>query len=555
MVNARYAPQLQKAASMLQHLGRAVHAERAFFVLRDRTDPLQTQIVACHPPMPDEEVLACFGKADNSVVRIQVIDDEKHQAWIGVVCENSENLELVEEMTQVVAQSMATELRSMSLTGGAACESRDALTNLPDHSAFLAQLSIAQEAARVDESRQLALILVDLDRFHRVMARFGDLGGDALVRDVVKRLETGPCADEFRLARIGPDRFAFLIHLADAEEEAVSLAGWVHDCLRVPFFIGEEEIFVTASIGIAMAQQQETPGAIVRDADAAIAQLNAQGGGRTLVFRAGMHNLPAEELMRERDVRHAVTRNEFTVHFQPIVGAKGGGLHAFEALLRWRNPDEGLLPPSTFLDVLNDVGLLATVGRRVIRESCAHAARWLALSGSLVPVSVNIVPAQLYADGFADDVAAILEEEHLPKGSLFLELTEETLVHDAPRAMQVLEALQRIGVRVMIDDFGTGYSSLSYLHHLPVSGIKLDRGFFNSIDTSPKQREIVRTIVHLAHFMGMVVVAEGIESEDQWQAVRELDCDLAQGFCIGRPLDAEHATRFLARALAKGEAA
>jgi diguanylate cyclase (GGDEF)-like protein len=445
-------------------------------------------------------------------------------------------------------------MRSMTFAGECG-SSRDSRTNLPDNPAFITRLGVALEAVRFDDSRQLAVVLVDLDRFHRVMARFGEAGSDKLIADVVERLKAGPHAEEFQLSRIGPDRFALLVHQDRAEQSAVEVATWIHDCLRVPFLIGEEEIFVTASIGIALACGQDSAGEMVRDADAAIAQLNAQGGGKTLVFKPGMHNLPANELMRERDVRHAVTRNEFTVHFQPIVGAKGGGLHAFEALLRWRNPDEGLLPPSTFLDVLNDTGLMETVGRRVIRESCAHAARWLALSGSLVPVSVNIVPAQLYADGFADDVAAILEEEHLPEGSLFLELTEETLVHDAPKAMQVLEALRRIGVRVMIDDFGTGYSSLSYLHNLPVSGIKLDRGFFNSIDSSPKQREIVRTIVHLAHFMGMIVVAEGIENVDQWAAIRDLDCDLAQGFWFGRPLDAEHATRFLARELAKGEAA
>jgi diguanylate cyclase (GGDEF)-like protein len=553
MVNARYAPQLQKAAAMLQHLGRAVRASRAFFVLRDRTDPSQPQFVACHPPMPDDEILACF--RDKNYVCTPVVDDETHQAWIGVSGDSSiDNQELAQEMTDVVAQSMAFELRAMSLAGNPDASS-DSLTGLPDYNAFVGRLGVSLEAVRVDDSRQLAVVLVDLDRFHRVMARFGEAGGLSLVTDVVERLKTAPGADEHMLSRIGPDRFALQIHQAGAEDAAEHIAAWVHDCLRVPFLIDEEEIFVTASIGIALAQAQESAGDVVRDADAAIAQINATGGGKTLVFRPGMHNLPAYQLMRERDVRHAVTRNEFTVHFQPIVGAKGGGLHAFEALLRWRNPDEGLLPPSTFLDVLNDIGLLEIVGRRVIRESCAHAARWLALSGSLVPVSVNIVPAQLYAEGFAEDVAAILAEEHLPQGSLFLELTEEALVHDAPKAMVVLEALRRIGVRVMIDDFGTGYSSLSYLHDLPVSGIKLDRGFFNSIDTSPKQREIVRTIVHLAHFMGMLVVAEGIESVDQWDIIRELDCDLAQGFCFGHPLDAEHATRFLARQLAKGDAA
>jgi EAL domain-containing protein (putative c-di-GMP-specific phosphodiesterase class I) len=264
---------------------------------------------------------------------------------------------------------------------------------------------------------------------------------------------------------------------------------------------------------------------------------------------------PRFQHMRESDIRGAVARDEFTVYFQPIIGARGGSLHAFEALLRWQHPEEGLLPPSTFLDVLHDTGLIDLMGRRVIRAACQHASRWLALGGTLVPISVNIAPVQLYASDFCDDISRALEESGLPAQGLILELTENAFIEDATRVRATLQALRRLGVRVMIDDFGTGYSSLSYLHELPVSGLKLDRLWFRDIATSVTQREIVRTIVGLAHYMGMDVVAEGIETSAQLNAARDLECDFAQGYCFARPFDAEHATRFLTASLSRGAVA
>ena len=550
MSQGRYTAQVQKASAAIQHLGRAVRATRAFFILRDRVDPSQPQIVACHPPLDDQTLMRCF-EAENMVCA-PVIDDEAQHSWIGVT-RDGDNQELAQEMTTVAAQSIATELRALALdaTQGA---TRDRSTGLLDREAFLARLDKALEAAENDTGRQLAILVIDIDRFHRVMAKFGESGGESLIRAVAQRLDVDVNGERV-LARIGPDRFALLLQEENAESAAQTASDLVHECLKAPFTVAGEDIFITASIGIALGPSQSSAGDLVRDADLAIAHLKAQGGDTTLIFRAGMHSEPALQLLRERDVRHAVLRNEFTLHFQPIVDATRGGLHAFEALLRWRNPSEGLLPPSTFLDVLNETGLIDVVGRRVIREACAHAARWMHLSGTLVPIAVNIVPLQLYADDFVDDVARILHDAGLPPRGLMLELTEDALIDDAAKAHDVLDRLRKLGVRVFIDDFGTGYSSLSYLHNLPVTGIKLDRTFFGAIETCPKQREIVRSIVRLAHFMHMEVVAEGIETTTQLDVVRDLDCDMAQGFCFARPFDVEHATKYLAQQLARGQAA
>ena len=544
MIQDRYRKHAHKAAAMIQHLGRAVRGSRAFFVWRDRTDPAQPQIIACHPPLSDAALLRCFG--GDHVVCERVSEDDTHHAFVGVASESAfDNHELAHEMTAVAAQSLAS----------AIVVAEPDPSHVPGRDEFVALLSERINADPAGTS-DVAVLVVEIDRLHRVLARFGDAGAEQLMRAVgqrfVEALDPRSC-----VARLATDRFGILLPAeacATCESPAAETAALIHGVLRDPIVIDEQDIFVTASVGIAIGTQAWRPANLLHDADLAIAMVKSSGGGATRVFRAGMDNLPAAELLRERDVRLAVARDEFTVLFQPIVGAERGALHAFEALLRWRNPQEGLLPPSTFLDVLHETGLIDVVGRRVIRESCEHAARWLALSGALVPVSVNIAPVQLYADDFCEHLARTLAETGLPAEGLILELTENAFIDDATKVLQTLRAVRDLGVRVLIDDFGTGYSSLSYLHELPVSGIKLDRVWFRAIETSATQREIVRTIVGLAHFMHMDVVAEGIESTTQLDAARALHCDFAQGFCFARPLDAEHATRYLARTLSRGVA-
>jgi EAL domain-containing protein (putative c-di-GMP-specific phosphodiesterase class I) len=250
------------------------------------------------------------------------------------------------------------------------------------------------------------------------------------------------------------------------------------------------------------------------------------------------------KLLRERDVRLAVSRDEFIPFFQPIVDAGSAELRGFEALLRWRNPEEGMLPPATFLDVLEETGLIEGIGRRVLRQSCDQAARWRVVTGILVPVSVNIAPIQLFAPDFCDYIVQCLAECDLPAAGLNLELSENVLAADKARTYGTLKRLRALGVRVRIDDSGAGYSALGYLHDLPVSGIKLDRRWFKRLVTSAEQHEIVRGIVALAHQKGMDVVAEGIETMAQLHKAREFGCDFAQGFGFSRPLNAEQAIQY-----------
>jgi diguanylate cyclase (GGDEF)-like protein len=526
------------AAAAVRHLGDAVRGSRAFFIYRDLRDASQPSIIACHPPLTDAAMLRCLGSAQ--IVWESVSDNDGHSTLIGVATDSAfGNRELLTELTCLAAESLA----------GAPALPVAETSTVPNRAAFIEQLEAALNERPHGQSTWLAAIVVDVDHFHRVMARFGDAGGEELLRILARRLITCLPAEAL-IASLGGDRFGVMIPVAsgeDAEDRALAVAAEIQRAFSEPARLTGEDIIVTASIGIGFAGPGDRASKLLHDVDRAIGMAKRAGGAATRVFREGMNNAAAFQLLRERDVRLAVNRGEFIAFFQPIVDAASAELRGFEALLRWENPEEGLLPPSTFLDVLEETGLIEVIGRRVIRESCEQAARWCALTGSLVPVSVNIAPMELSAPDFCDHVARSLAECGLPAAGLVLELTENALVTDKPRTHATLERLRDLGVRVRIDDFGTGYSSLAYLHELPVSGIKLDRRWFTRLDDSSEERGIVRAIVALAHHMEMDVVAEGIETMLQLQKARAAGCDFAQGFGFSHPLNAEDALQYAVR--------
>jgi diguanylate cyclase (GGDEF)-like protein len=532
-----YRNHVTRATAAVRHLGGAVRGSRAFFIYRDRNDASQPSVIACHPPLSDEAMMACLGDAD---LVWEPVDDRNGSSSLVGLATDSEfaNRELVCELTLLAAQSLSArpslEIAALPVL-------------LPDRRVFTERLDLALNDARDERNDHVAALVVDVDHFHRIISRFGEAGGEELMSILgdkfVECLPPGTL-----IANLGGDRIGVMITAEcreRAEEQALAAAAEIQTALNTIVHLAEEDIVVTASIGVAFGSDDIRAATLLHDVDQAIAMAKGAGGSTTRVFRAGMNNVPVFQLLRERDVRLAVARGEFIPFFQPIVDAATGELRSFEALLRWNNPEEGMLPPSTFLDVLEETGLIEVVGRRVIRESCEQGARWLALHGSLVPVSVNVAPVQLDAPDFCDHVARCLADAKLPAAGLILELTESALVADKNRTNVTLRRLRELGVRVRIDDFGTGYSALAYLHELPVSGIKLDRSWFPRIDASVEQREILRAIVSMAHHMNMDVVAEGIETMAQLQRARELGCDFAQGFGFSRPLDAENATHYL----------
>ena len=536
MTTDLYGDHVARAATAVRHLGGAVRGSRAFFISRNHSDSSQPSIIACHPPLDDAAMLGYLGRAQ--IVWESVSDGDGNTALIGVTTDAAfDNRELMTELTSLAAQSLTGTSPSPALL------EPSLLANRPS---FVEQLDIALNGEQAGHSDHVAALVIDVDHFHRVTSRFGEPGGEELMAVLGCRI-TECLPPGTLVARHGGDRLGVMVPVGcggHAEEQALVAAEEIQLALKQPVRLAGEDIVVTASIGVALGGDHDQASKLLHDVDQAIEMAKRAGGSTTRVFRAGMNNVPAFQLLRERDVRLAVDREEFTPFFQPIVDARSCELRGFEALLRWRNPEEGTLPPLTFLDVLEETGLIEVVGRRVIRESCEQAARWLAATGSLVPVSVNIAPIQLAAPDFCEYIAQSLAEFRLPGAGLILELTESALIADKARTHATLERLHDLGVRVRIDDFGTGFSALAYLHELPVCGIKLDRSWFRRIDESAEQREIIRTIVALAHHMDMDVVAEGIERMSQLQRARELGCDFAQGFGFSRALDAEHAIQY-----------
>ncbi|MGH3050450.1 MAG: putative bifunctional diguanylate cyclase/phosphodiesterase, partial [Gaiellaceae bacterium] len=364
----------------------------------------------------------------------------------------------------------------------------------------------------------------------------GHLAGDRLLIEVARRL--GGCVRRAdTVARLGGDEFAILLGEVGESERAPLVAGRVTDALREPFDVLGREVFVSASIGIASGLDE--PEDLLRNADVAMyrAKRDAHGGYKT--FERGMHAAVVERLELEADLRRAVERDELMLHYQPIVELATGRIVGVEALLRWNHPVRGPVGPLQFIPMAEETGLIVALGRWVLGEACRRAARSRRLLGGDAPwTSVNISGRQLLDSGLAGDVEAALAAVDLPASALALEITETVLVQDVDLAVGRLEELRRLGVLIAIDDFGTGYSSLRYLRRLPADMLKVAKPFVDGL-AGPKDAALVETIVALGRSLGLVTVAEGIETEPQHQRLLELDCPLGQGFLFARPVPAE----------------
>jgi len=431
----------------------------------------------------------------------------------------------------------------------------DQLTGLPGREFFVQRLRAAMQAAKDTPDTEYAVISIDIDRFHRLNARFGDAGGDELLVLVADSLR-GAIRQEDILARIGGDQFAVLLSGTELEVAYKVMSNRLLNALRGTRKLGDAEVFASGTIGIVMGHAgYDRPGEVLRDADRAIGEGKRDGGDLIVVFEAAMHHAAAERLDHEQDVRLAIERGQFVLYFQPMLRSTSGDLCAFEALLRWEHPVEGVLGPSRFLDVLHETGLITVVGRRVLQEACLYAADWSTRYGQSISVSVNVAPAQLLHPTFRSDVQQALAASGLPAGALILEITEDAVMVDPVLARSVLHQMRDDGIQVLVDDFGTGYSSLSYLSELPLTGVKIDRSFLRGVEQPGVQREILSSIVQLAHLLKLEVIAEGVETIPQLKAVRALGCDVAQGYLLDMPLPPMAVERFLGDRYPRGEAA
>jgi len=414
----------------------------------------------------------------------------------------------------------------------------DPLTELPNRVMLLEQLTdaLARARSRTTPDR-IGLVLLDIDHFKIVNDSLGLPAGDELFAVVAQRVERVLRAGD-TVARLGGDELAIVCNDAHVERDAVVVAERVRSVLAEPVMLESGEVFVTASIGVALStDDDDTPERLLRDAAIAMFAAKKLGRGRIEVFHETMRETAIERLELESALRRGLVHNEFRVHYQPVIRFDTSEVIGFEALVRWEHPERGMLTPDDFLAVAEETGLIVPIGAWVLREACAQAARWAEEPNYEIPlvVSVNVSARQLADDELIPTLRAALANSHLDPSLLALEITETTLMADRDRAIDVLRQVTELGVRVGIDDFGTGQSSLAYLRALPVHSLKIDSTFVDGLGRDPEGAAIVSAVVHLGHALGLSVTAEGVETTGQLQELRALGCDLGQGFYFAYP--------------------
>jgi len=421
----------------------------------------------------------------------------------------------------------------------------DALTNLPNRTLFFARLEHAIMRQEADPVARFAMLFLDLDRFKHVNDSLGHIQGDQLLLALVDRVKSilpATCL----LARWGGDEFAILMEQTESVSDAIQLAERLHTALAWPFVVGNSNVYVTASIGIARSTSSyATPDEVLRDADTAMYRAKASGGGHA-VFDATMHAAAVARLQLESDLRQAIERKEFVAYYQPIVSLESGKVTGVEALIRWQHPQRGLISPAEFIPIAEETKLIVALNRWMLRTACRQMHAWTQAFPALasLSVSVNLSARDLAQPDCFADVLAALTETGLDPQRLNLELTESALVEHAEIAALLLHQLQEKGIHIHLDDFGTGYSSLGYLRKFTVNVLKIDNSFLRA-EGGEKDIAIVRAIVALAHSLGIRVIAEGIETRQQVAQLRQMACGEGQGYVFAPPLNAQSAVHFL----------
>jgi diguanylate cyclase (GGDEF)-like protein/PAS domain S-box-containing protein len=428
----------------------------------------------------------------------------------------------------------------------------DALTNLPNRALFVNRIEhLFRRAERQPGiSLPFAVLYFDVDRFKGINDSFGHHAGDDLLREIARRLERSLRPGD-TLARLGGDDFAILLEDLRNGTDAIHVAERIQQDLAAPFSVEGSDVYCSASIGITLGPAAYTqPQEMLRDANTAMYRAKAKGRSAHLIFDSDMHMRAVSQLRIETDLRRALERHEFIVHYQPIVDLGARKLSGFEALIRWKHPQRGLVPPGEFIPVAEETGLIQPMGLWVMQESCRQIRAWQDRGGTPMRISVNLSGHQLAEPHLVEHVRQTLQTAGIDPRLLAVEVTESALVRDMAAAAAVLAELRALKVHVSVDDFGTGYSSLSYLQNLPVDTLKIDRSFVKTMDQEGGRLEIVRAIITLAHSLGMSVVAEGVETRGQLDALTALKCNGAQGFFFAKPLPPEEAERLLDNGLA-----
>lgn len=434
----------------------------------------------------------------------------------------------------------------------------DNLTKLPNRAFFMNRLIEVIKLSEQPNYNFFAVLFLDLDRFKNINDSLGHIVGDELLVTIAQRLENSLRSQD-TVARLGGDEFAILLENIQSMTEVTQIANRIHQALSLPIYLEGQEVFTTASIGIVMASgkshpdysQYDKPEDLLRDADIALYQAKALGKARYEVFDKKMHAYAVKLLQLENDLRRAINSEEFQLYYQPIINLSTKQVTGFEALIRWQHPEKGMVSPVDFIPIAEETGVIVEIGWWTLFKACEQLCQWqnkFPLNPPL-SMSINLSGKQFSQGALVDKVAWVLQETGLPPESLRLEITESALMENVESTLKRLWELRELGVKLYMDDFGTGYSSLSYLRKFPIDVLKIDRSFVMQMNVDNESREIVRTVVGLAHNLGMEAIAEGVETAEQLNQLKLLDCEYGQGYYFAKPLQAEAAEELLTKSL------
>ena len=429
----------------------------------------------------------------------------------------------------------------------------DPLTNLPNRILLIDRIRHGMERARRNKNFLFAVFFLDLDRFKVVNDSMGHNIGDLLLVESAQRLKSCLRAQD-TVARLGGDEFVILLEDIRNPADYEIVANRILQSMRLPAELGGYKVFISISMGIVLNDARYERGEdILRDADIAMYRAKKQGRNCYEVFDPAMLDGVITHLELETDLRIALENQEYILHYQPILDMEARRIIGFEALVRWQHPTRGLTAPAEFIPTLEEMGLIVPMGYWVLDEACRQIRAWQVQYPSDPPltVSVNLSTRQCTQTDLVQKIAEILQKNNLDASSLKLELTESLIVEDAVFTSAILSKLREMGIQVQIDDFGTGYSSLSYLHSLPIDTLKIDRTFISQLGATGSGSEIVRTILTLAHGLGMKVIAEGVETDDQLSILLAMGCEYIQGFLVAKPVDHQEASTLLGKSFAE----
>jgi diguanylate cyclase (GGDEF)-like protein len=460
---------------------------------------------------------------------------------LGTVVDSvAEDLEIRHELAE--CRYHEEELRLHSL--------RDSLTGLPNRTLFLDRLSHALERSKRHKDFRFAVLSLDLDRFNAVNDSLGQDIGDEVLVTIARRLET--CVrGEDTIGRLSGDEFVVLLESISDDSDGSRVAERMRRALVEPIITTEGEVFISASFGIVLSSSgPESPARLVQQAAIATSRAKAAGRDRYEMYDRAMHAKALARLRTEMDLRHAVERGEFRLYYQPLVSLETGRITELEALLRWNHPERGIVPPLDFIPLAEETGLIIPIGSWVLKEACRQMREWqgeFARTGGELPLalSVNLSVKQFAQRGFVEHVADVVSASGMDPRTLKLEITESFVIDDPKGTRTMLEQLRALGVQIYLDDFGTGYSSLGYLHTLPLDAIKIDRSFVMGMDAGPTHLQLVHTVRALARNIGVLAVAEGVETDAQLRTLRTLGCESAQGYLFSKPIGSDGIAQLL----------